>query len=267
MIVLENNLFQEELNDSDSIELLGIGLVSISGKRVNTIYKKGIGNGLLKSLVNFYKDQIIEKQEGKIIDLVGTHTIYIHFFDVKPDIFAIFYVNEKDKLIRYDKLCALSNKILKSFCSNNSVSEINKLCDNIIPKVSGISALFIISEAGHAFFTKINKKKKFLLDNYIQVGGFLSAIMAFSQEVIGKESGENLQAINFENQQFILIVKDKLIFAYLVEKDLNLIDIRRFMEIIAEEFVESYQDQINDFKGDLEPFAYFKNVVDKYFII
>ena len=263
MIVLENDLIQEEINGSDSVNLLGIGLVSISGNRANTIYKKGMGNGLLKTLVKFYKDQILKKREGKIIDLLGSYTIYIHFFDI----FTIFYVNEKDKLIRYDNLCSLSNVLLKSFCKNSSEAKINNICESVIPKVSGVTALFIISQAGHALFTRINKEKKFLIDNYIQIGGFLSAITAFSQEVIGKESGENLEAINFQNQQFILKVKDQLIFAYLLENNTNPDQVKKDMELVAEEFFDLYHDQINNFNGDIEPFTSFKNVVDKYFVI
>jgi hypothetical protein len=267
MIVLESCPHEEEIKSPKCTELLGLGLVSISGNRTHTIFKKGIGNGLLKTLVKIYKEQIIEKREGKIIDLLGSHTIYIHFFDVKPDIFTIFYVNEKDKLVRYDNLCSISNKLLKSFCMNRSDADLNKLCEDIIPKVSDISALFIISKAGHSLFTKINKKKKYLVDNYIQIGGFLSAITAFSQEVIGKESGENIEAINFENHQFILIIKYNLIFAYLLERNTNLKQSKRFMELVAEEFYDSYHDQINNFNGGLEPFTSFKNVVNKYFII
>jgi hypothetical protein len=267
MIVLENDLIQEEINGSDSVNLLGIGLVSISGNRANTIYKKGMGNGLLKTLVKFYKDQILKKREGKIIDLLGSYTIYIHFFDIKPDIFTIFYVNEKDKLVRYDNLCSISNALLKSFCKNSSEAKINNICESVIPKVSGVTALFIISQAGHALFTRINKEKKFLIDNYIQIGGFLSAITAFSQEIIGKESGENLEAINFQNQQFILKVKDQLIFAYLLEINTNLDQIKRDMELVAEDFFDLYHEQINNFNGDIEPFTSFKNVIDKYFVI
>ena len=267
MIVLENNLIEEELNNSDSMDLLGIGLVLISGRRANTIFRKGFGSGLLTTLVKIYKDQIIKKREGKIIDLLGKHTIYIHFFDIKPDIFTIFYVNEKDKLIRYDQLCSISNKLAKTFYKNCSDREINNICDNIIPRVPGISALFIISRGGHAFYTQINHEKKYLLSNYIQIGGFLSAITAFSQEVIGKESGGNLEEINFQNQKFILNIKDNLIFAYLLEKSTNLNQTKRFMELLSEDFIDSYHQYFNDFNGDIEPFTTFKQVVDKYFII
>jgi len=272
MIVLENEPLEEELVSieiecSKSVELLGIGLVSISGNIANTIYKKGIGTGLLKTLVKFYKEQIIKKREGKIIDLLGSHTIYIHFFDVKPDIFTIFYVNEKDKLIRYDRLCSISNRLVKTFSSNSSNVDINNICEKILPRVSGISALFIISRGGHSLYTQINDQKKFLMTNYIQIGGFLSAITAFSQEVIGKDSGENLEEINFQNHQFILNTKDNLIFAYLLEKNTNINQIKRFMELLAEEFIYSYHEQLEDFNGDIEPFTSFRHVVDKYFII
>ena len=267
MIVLENNLFEEEISGSESMDLHGIGIVSISGRRANTLFRKGFGNGLLTTLIKIYKDQIIKKREGKIIDLLGSHTIYIHFFDIKPDILTIFYVNEKDKLIRYDLLCSISNKLARTFHNNYSDAEINSICESIIPKVSGVSALFIISKAGHALFTRINCQKKYLNANYIQIGGFLSAITAFSQEVIGKESGEYIEEINFQNQKFILNIKDDLIFAYLLENETNLSQIKKFMELLAEEFINSYHDQLTDFNGDIEPFNSFKLVVDNYLSI
>jgi hypothetical protein len=133
--------------------------------------------------------------------------------------------------------------------------------------MKGISALFIISTCGHCFFKRINKEKKFLAKNYIQVGGFISAILAFSKEVLCNESGETLQTINFNNQQFEMHVKNDVIFAYLVDNKNNSEKIKRFIDLMIEEFLEMYSNIIVKFNGDLNPFDKFEKVIDKYFVI
>ncbi|MFX0074278.1 MAG: hypothetical protein ACFE96_02465, partial [Candidatus Hermodarchaeota archaeon] len=120
---------------------------------------------------------------------------------------------------------------------------------------------------GHTLFTKIREDKTKLLDNYIQIGGFLSAILMFSNEIIGKNSGESLQAINFENQQFLITVRDGIIFAYLLEDPTFSKAIERCMELLKEEFFEMYSECLKNFDGDLNHFYDFEHVVEKYFSI
>lgn len=266
MITLESSL-PIIIEDRHPLEMLGLGLVSISLKNYNIIIRKGIGFSLLNKLITLYKNQIIEKKEGKIIELLGSFTLYIHFYEVEREIIAIFYLNEKDKLIKYEDLCSLSNILLRCYCSNVSDSELNSICNKIIPCVKGISALFIIFSTGHSLFAKINKTKKFLADNYIQIGGFISAILAFSREVIGKESGESLRAINFENEKFYVHLKDDIIFAYLIDKKNESKNLKRYIQIIADEFIDQFNDELKDFNGDVTPFSDFERVIDNYLII
>lgn len=263
MIIVEDT-YLEEIETLESLEMLGIGLVSILERNYNIIFRKGIGTSLLNKLIKIYKKQIIEKKEGKIVELIGSYTVYVHFFKADNEIVAIFYVNEKDKLINYNDLCLLSNKLLTLFYSNASNTKINSICNKIIPSATGISALFIISVCGHALYVKINKKKKFLAENYIQVGGFISAIMAFSKEVTGNESGDGLKAINFENEQFFIHLKGDVIFAYLVDKKIESRNLNRFIQLVAEEFVERFNDTFKNFNGDITPFSNFETVVDNY---
>lgn len=266
MIVLDNPLPELGI-DPHSLEMLGIGLVSINEKTYNIIFRKGITHSILKTIIRLYKNKIIQKQEGKLIELLGTYTVYIHFFKVEREIITIFYINEKNNLIKYDDLCLLSNKILKVFSANVPISKINTICNNIVPPISGISAMFIIGTAGHSYFKKINEDQKFLSENYIQIGGFISAITAFSQEVICKQSGENLKAINFDNQQFYMNVKEDVIFAFLINNKVEDRNLKRYIELIAEEFLDLHRERICKFNGDLGPFNEFGAIVDKYFII
>ena len=266
MIVIENPIKDPNI-DSDSLDILGLGIVTITDKAHNVFYVKGIGNSLMNKMIQLYKEEIRLKQEGKIIDLVGGYTVYIHFYKLDYEIISIFYLNEKDKLVKYEDLCKFSKKLLKSVASRVSAAEINKICREAVPCVTGISALFIITTTGHSLFKKIRKDKEYLSDNCIQIGGFISAILMFANEVVGKHSGDNLEAISFANQKIYLIVRGEVIFAYLVEKSVVSNNAKRFIELLSEDFLMSYSEHLADFNGDLSPFEKFGKVVDKYFII
>lgn len=266
MIVLEDN-YQDSLEIPKTIQVLGLGLVSMNQNRHNIVFNKGISRSLMVDLLKLYRPEILNKKEGKVIDLLGIYTVYIHFYTFGSEKISIFYINEKDKLVNYDSLCSLSRIIVKNYCSNVSLSKIIKICNNAIPCLKGISALFIINITGHTLFTKIRDDKTRLLKNYIQIGGFLSAILMFSNEVMGNNSGENLQAINFENQQFLITVREGVIFAYLLEDQTYSKAIERYMELLKEEFFEMYCDCLKNFDGDLNHFHAFEGVVEKYFLI
>ncbi len=250
-----------------AIQVLGISLVSMTKNRYNIVFNKGISRSLMKDLIHLYRLEITSKEEGKIIDLLGVYTVYIHFYSLGNERIAVFYINEKDKLANYENLCSLSRLLVRTYCSNVSHSKISQICNKAIPSVKGLSALFVISTTGHTLFTKIRNDKTKLTENYIQIGGFLSAILMFSNEIIGKNSGENLQAINFENQQFLITVEEEVIFAYLIEQSGSSETIERYMQLLKEEFFELFYDCLKDFNGELNQFHKFEPVVEKYFSI
>ena len=265
MIVLEHP-FQDIVTDPKSLELLGLGLVSITQHKFNIILMKGINSSLLDKLIRNYREEIIEKEEGKLIDLIGMYTVYIHFFKVDTGTFSIFYINEKDKLIKYDDLCSLSSSIVNEFCSNYSNSNLNAICSKVVVKLPDVSAIFIVSSAGHSLFSKIKEENEFLRDNVIQIGGFISAMLTFSSELIGKESGENLKAINFENHQFLVNMKDDIIFACFTETNNSKV-IKKHIDLIVEEFFDRYEERVKNFDGDVTAFNEFESVIDKYLTI
>ncbi|GAI70817.1 unnamed protein product, partial [marine sediment metagenome] len=63
----------------------------------------------------------------------------------------------------------------------------------------------------------------------------------------------------------LLTVKDGVIFAYLIEDFTKSKNIKRFMELLIEEFLDNYCDYIKDFNGEVSQFHKFERVVDKYF--
>ncbi len=266
MIVLDD-VYQESLDSPKVIQVLGIGLVSMTKKRHNIVFNKGISRSLMEDLIKLYRPEILNKKEGKMIDLLGIYTVYVHYYTLGSEIISIFYVNEKDRLVNYENLCSLSRLLVKTYSSNVSISKIRQICNKAIPSIKDLSALFVISITGHTLFTKFRNDKTNLSENYIQIGGFLSAILMFSNEVIGKNSGESLQAINFENHKFLITVKEGIIFAYLLEQTNNSDIIERYMELLKEEFFDLYCDCLKDFNGDVNQFHTFEPVVEKYFSI
>ena len=265
MIVLEQP-FQIFDTDTNNLEMLGLGLVSMNQNKFNIILMKGINSSLLNKLIRNYREEIIKKEEGKIIDLIGMYTVYIHFFKVDRGTLSIFYINENDKLIKYDDLCSLSSKIVNEFCSNYSNSNLNAICTEVVAKLPEVSAMFIVSSAGHSLFSKINEENDFLKKNLIQIGGFISALFTFSSEIIGRDSGDYLRAINFENRQFLVNLKDDVIFACFTEK-IDSKEIEKRIDLIAEEFFDRYEERVKNFDGDVSVFSEFESVIDKYFTI
>ena len=262
MIVLDYSS-QDSLADSWSLQLHGLGLVSINLRITTVIFLKGISDAMLNSLIRAYEKKILKTREGKIIDLVGSYTLYIHFFDIESEILAIFYLNKKDVLTRYDDLCSFSSKILSMYCSNQAQFDLNSLCKEIIsfPK---LSALFVISTDGHCLFSKTSSE--YLDQNAVQISGFISAILLFSNEVIGKTSGESLKTINFERIQFHVKLKNEIIFAYLIEKREDSIDIDYFTELIAEDFLDTFPTELKNFNGHVSVFREFESHIEKYLI-
>ena len=172
MIVLDD-IFQESLDSPQVIQVLGIGLVSMTGNRHNIVFNKGISRTLMEDLIKLYRPEILNKKEGKMIDLLGIFTVYIHFYTLGNEVISIFYVNEKDKLVKYEDLCSLSRILVKTYRSNVSISKISQICNKAIPSIKGLSAFFVISITGHTLFTKFRNDKTNLSKNYVQIGGFL----------------------------------------------------------------------------------------------
>ncbi|MHA1472080.1 MAG: hypothetical protein ACTSQW_03160 [Promethearchaeota archaeon] len=232
MIVLEKG-HQELLDTPAAMDILGVGIVSITERNSNLIYNKGISRSLMNDLIKLYSPDILEKKEGKLIDLLGIFTVSIHFYSFDTESIAIFYVIEKDTLTNYDKMCSVSRNLAKLYRSNAPLSAINETCKNMIPSFEGLTALFVVSTTGHTLYTKIREDQVSIEENHIQIGGFLSAILMFSNEVIGNHSENTLQSINLKDQRFIISVKEDIIFAYLVDESAKSDNFERYVELIA----------------------------------
>ena len=272
MISLENDI--QNLERSSLIfqmEGFSVSEINLDGK-FKIIFHKGIAIELIQKFIDLYKDIIIEKKQGYIKDLIANFTIYIHFFNQKKgNILVIIYLDDKENHMDYTKLYHFSKSLFQRICSNTSFPEIEKICNSIIkiPKAEGLLALFIVDEAGFLYFSKANKSEKCISENKLQIAGFLSAILCFSQDYIGgNDSGFKLEAINVGKANFYMNNNSDVIFAYLVEKGKMTEKIKRYIQLISEEFVDRYfETHVKDFNGDLSPFHEFEKVIDQYFTI
>ncbi|MBD3194740.1 MAG: hypothetical protein GF317_06780 [Candidatus Lokiarchaeota archaeon] len=256
------------------IELKGFGLFklnNIDGKwNLEILVQKGIGIPLIENFKELYQDEIIKNQEGNSIIPLDEYFLQINYYKMEEDCIIIFiYMNDKENSFNYAQIYLVSKKILNFIRTQTDFleSELNDYCDTLlqIPKAKGLGALFIISSSGSPFISVINQKKINIAKNEVHIGGFISAIFSFSQEIIGQESGAKLKEINFGDQRLYVITKGSVIFALLV-KELNPL-LQRYIYIIADEFLDKFKTKIKEFSGDISPFRTFRHTITKYFEI
>jgi len=261
-------------NNIEKLQMLGYGLLNISdtefGGNFETILQKGIGVPLIQNVLELYKREIITKKQGSSIIPLNEFTIHIQYFNnSNNEISVILYMEEKNPGIpvNFSQLYFLSKKINNKILSNAPISDISKVFEDqiTIPKSSGVIAIFIIGSAGSPFLSKINKNRNNIADHEVHIGGFISALLSFSNTIIGEETGAKLKEINFGNQQFYVISKSSVIFAFLVENMNSLL--QRYMYLIADEFIYDFSDYLKCFNGDITPFASFEEKINQYFII
>jgi hypothetical protein len=176
-------------------------------------------------------------------------------------------MEEKNGSVNFSKLYFLSKKINRKFQVDEPLLNIIDDFDMTvrIPKTNGIIAIFIIGTTGSPYLSKINKDRSEIADHEVHIGGFISALLSFSNTIIGEETGAKLKEINFGNQQFYVITKNEVIFAFLVENMTSLI--QRYMYLLADEFLYEFKNHLKDFNGDITPFNRFEEKINQYFII
>jgi hypothetical protein len=239
---------------------------------IGIIFQKGIGVTLIQKIIDLYKEIIMDKRQGYIIDNIGNLTIYIHFFEMdQDDKLVITYIDKTENTMNYTQLYNLSKKIFNQINIGLPNLKIDKIFNEIvkIPRAKGLIGLFIVGKAGYLYFSKVNKSRTKIAQNSFQIAGFISAILIYSQDCIaGEESGLELEDMDFGDHHFYVTTKKDVIFAYLVEKTTKSENIKRYMQLVVEEFLEKYYtSNVKSFNGDLSPFNEFEKTIDQYFII
>lgn len=253
-----------------SLQMYGVGLLKFtdvtSGGKMEVLFKKGIGIPLIQNVIELYKNEILTKKKGNSIIPLEEFTIFLHFFEGdRAEIFAIIYMDKKESEMNYTQLYLLTKKINKLIDSHAPTEEINEFIIDAmeIPHCEGLIAIFIIGDSGSPYISKIDKEKSTISKSEVHIGGFISALFSFSREIIGQDSGAKLKEINFGNQIFYMITKGGVIFAYLVEEINPLL--KRYMYLIADEFLHDYKDYLTNFTGDISPFRSFQSKITMYF--
>ncbi len=253
--------------------LTGMGIIQIykekSSFKTKIHHEIGIGYSLLEKIVDMHKEKIINKKTGVLIDLVCDFSVYIHFFKKSNNFFVFVYLDKPEKIIAYSKLQKISQELFNCISKLKDPSEI-KECANklvVVPKSEGVLAILIIASSGHTFFTKINKEKSSFAQYEIQISGFISAILTFARELIGKGPDTQLREIDFGNRHFYINSINNLIFAYLVDEDKKSIINKRYMQLITLEFQRRYNKYVEKLNGDISRYYSFEEVIDHYFII
>jgi len=253
------------------IHVLGFGVVELDSNRQYAIlFQKGIGIKLVQKILSLNLDEILLKKNGIKIDTLFRDTVYIHYFDNKEDkIVIVIYLDEKEKILKFSDLFLISENINNLVISKTSIIDLRKICEDKIkiPKSNGVIAVFIISSAGHLFYSKFNKEKAFFEDSELQVSGFISALLIFSREIISKDTEAKLKKINFGNRHFYLNSEQNVIFAYLIEENKKNKINKRYLYLTSEEFLLKYKECLGNFDGDVSKFRDFENIIDQYFII
>ena len=181
------------------------------------------------------------------------------------------YFDKKEAILNFSHLYIFSQNINKCFSEEIIPTEIQEICSKriLIPKSDGVIAIYIINSSGHLLFSKINGNKSNLKEYEIQISGFITAISIFSKEIISRKPQTKLKQINFGDQHFYLNLKSNIIFAFLVQGEKITELTKRYIRLISDDFLETYDDIISSSRYicDLTKFKNFEKIIDNYFII
>lgn len=257
------------LAEPNLLRIFGIGLIQVikMDEHFQVLFQKGLSFPLIQNLFELFKSEIFEKKQGTSIIPVDDFSIFLNYFEnPNGEKLVMIYMYDKDNSEIYSQLYLHSLKIKKSIISNLSVSEIKNNVNNTIkiPRTNGVKGIYVLGLSGIPYFSKTHHKENNLDDSQL-VAGLISALFSFSQHLIGQDSGGRLKEINFGNQAFYTITKEDVIFVFLVEKMTPLV--RRYMYILADEFLLAHQKDVTNFQGNISPFRSFGEVIDQYFII
>ncbi len=263
------------MNCSENIEILkilGISLLKIeltsSKEKYEIIFKKGIDAPLVQNIYELYKHDFHENVNGNSIFPIDDYTVFINYFhDKSKFVFLIIYLDERESKLTYSQFYLHSRKIIKYILNATNDKEIANFCNNSIeiPKAEGVTGLFVVDKGGCPLITKINKEREDLKKIDVQIGGFISALLIFAPTVIGEETGGLLKEIDFDSKKFYIIEKKKVTLIFMIGSTTSLN--KRYMYIVAEEFLIKFQKKLENFDGDISQFSTFEEVIDIYFNI
>ncbi|MFX0080521.1 MAG: hypothetical protein ACFE94_02100 [Candidatus Hodarchaeota archaeon] len=139
--------------------------------------------------------------------------------------------------------------------------------ETMVPKAKGLIGFLVLDKTGLLYFSKVKKNRINLAENIFQIAGFISALLIYSQDLIGEQNaGLKHKDINLGDYHMFFKTRDNIIFAYIVEKYECTENIEECMKVVIEKFLNTYYySHLVEFKGDLSPFNNFEIIIDRYF--
>ena len=170
-------------------------------------------------------------------------------------------------LLTQNHFLALKENTIFMINTDNNYDDLN--LEKMFPKADGLVGFLVLDKTGLLYFSKVAKNKISIAQNIFQIAGFISAILIYSQDLIGTEdSGIKLEDINLGNHHFYVCTRENVIFAYFVEKHSITENFKSHIEIIIKKFLETYHPSfIKNFKWDVSQFHKFEEVINQYFEI
>ena len=132
-----------------------------------------------------------------------------------------------------------------------------------------ISRILIISTGGILLFSKNyfvdpEKESENVLNDDL-IGGFLTAINSFAKEI----KGGSIKSLNFRNFNFIYSYDEQFGCMFVLITDIDDLeeDVREKVEMMKNEFIKRYHDEMEHFVGLVSVFNDFNEFIDKHIFI
>jgi len=272
MISLTEN-YQVFNEDSRKFHIQGVCLLEISFfGDIKLIFRKGITTTFIEELIDYYRYQIFEDDNGTIKDSTGAYNIFLSFMRRSHgEKVIVLFIDTEERILKSTILDRFSKGLFRELKTDNPYFKIESFFkDKIeIRRAKGVIGVLILDKTGILYFSKVKKERTGIAKNIFEIAAFISVLMIFSREII--EDGSNglkLEDIDLGNYQFYLNMKNNVIFAYFVEKVNCSENVESNIQTIFEEFLDKYYfSHVKNFSGDLRPFHKFEETIDLYFEI
>lgn len=264
---------QDPKESSKEMQIQGVCILGMSLKgEIEIIFQEGIDISLVYTIINSIKSKILNNEEGKIEDNVGSLNAYLLYcYSNQFEKLIALFVDTEEKSLDYSKLDNLTNLLFKKIGINIVNSEIKRIYIKPakLSRAKGLVGFLALDKTGKLYFSRVQKTRKKISNNVFQIAGFISAILIYSKDLISGEDPElRLEDINLGSHHFYINIKNNVIFAYFIEKHKITENFDKHIHIVVDKFIAKYYNPfITNFKGDISPFQSFDVVMDQYFEI
>ena len=120
-----------------------------------------------------------------------------------------------------------------------------------------LRGVIIAHESGQLFFYYFSKGVRL---NPILIGSILSALVSFVAETLGCK----IRAVETEGLSILMMVKDHILFVFVVDQGDYFSLASKYMTLMSDEFIREFRNILIENTYSMEPFKGFKESVKKY---